>query len=63
METNNTTTEHTFTAAAHPDAPTQLSSQAEVWFLKDISFNGRRVKIITQNFNGCVSFAPLLNMH
>lgn len=62
METNNTTTEHTFTAAAHPDAPTQLSSQAEVWFLKDISFNGRRVKIITQNFNGPCSLIAVCNI-
>ncbi|KAH7907206.1 hypothetical protein BJ138DRAFT_525164 [Hygrophoropsis aurantiaca] len=38
------------------------SSQAEVWYLKDISFEGASTKIITQNFNGPCSFIAICNI-
>ncbi|KAL4066721.1 hypothetical protein V8B97DRAFT_1948536 [Scleroderma yunnanense] len=42
------------------------SSQADVWFLKEIKFGDgehkRRVKIITQNFNGPCSFIAICNI-
>jgi len=28
---------------------------SEVWYLKPVTFSGRRTKVITQNFNGSVS--------
>ncbi|KAG7090070.1 hypothetical protein E1B28_011687 [Marasmius oreades] len=42
------------------------SSEAEVWYLKDIEFGEddakRRVKVITQNFNGPCSFIAICNI-
>ncbi|KAK7043871.1 hypothetical protein VNI00_008037 [Paramarasmius palmivorus] len=42
------------------------SSEAEVWYLKDIEFGEgntkRRVKIITQNYNGPCSFIAICNI-
>ncbi|KIK88463.1 hypothetical protein PAXRUDRAFT_831809 [Paxillus rubicundulus Ve08.2h10] len=42
------------------------SSQAEVWYLKEILFgprdSKRRIKIITQNFNGPCSFIAICNI-
>jgi hypothetical protein len=29
-----------------------LQSKADVWYLKRITFNGKQIPIITQNFNG-----------
>ncbi len=44
-------------SGAPEDAPTVHSSQAEVWYLKQITYGGRNCKIITQNFNGSVGFS------
>lgn len=40
------------------------ASTEDVWYLKDVEFNGRRTKVITQNFNGCVwvSGSPSLRL-
>jgi len=47
----------TSTLAAEGEEHNSLrASHEEVWYLKDITFNGRSHKIITQNMNGCVSF-------
>ena len=29
-------------------------SREGVWFFKEITFNGQKKKIVTQNYNGCV---------
>lgn len=39
---------------SHPATPPVDPSLAEVWHLKDIKFHGKDLRIITQNFNGCV---------
>ncbi|KIM62732.1 hypothetical protein SCLCIDRAFT_15738 [Scleroderma citrinum Foug A] len=48
------------------EASSLRSSQADVWYLKEISFGDgepkRRVKIITQNFNGPCSFIAICNI-
>ncbi|KAG8212813.1 hypothetical protein J3R82DRAFT_11106 [Butyriboletus roseoflavus] len=48
------------------EAPSVHSSQAEVWYLKAIVFGSgesrRRLKIITQNFNGPCSFIAICNI-
>lgn len=31
----------------------------EEWYLKDVEFNGRKTKIITQNLNGPCSFIAI----
>ncbi|KAH0833383.1 hypothetical protein J3R83DRAFT_12484 [Lanmaoa asiatica] len=50
----------------HTEVPSVHSSQAEVWYLKEIVFGSgnsrRRVKIITQNFNGPCSFIAICNI-
>ncbi|KAF9484257.1 DUF544-domain-containing protein [Pholiota conissans] len=43
-------------------APTVQSSVAEVWYLKDIKFHGKDLRIITQNFNGPCSFIAICNI-
>ncbi|KAF8965798.1 hypothetical protein BDZ97DRAFT_1811069 [Flammula alnicola] len=43
-------------------APTLESSLAEVWYLKDIKFHGKDLRIITQNFNGPCSFLAICNI-
>ncbi|CAA7267530.1 unnamed protein product [Cyclocybe aegerita] len=43
-------------------APTVQSSIAEVWYLKEIKFNGKPYSIITQNFNGPCSFIAICNI-
>jgi hypothetical protein len=45
------------TPMSHP-SPTVQSSLAEVWYLKDIKFHGKDLRIITQNFNGYATFQP-----
>ncbi|KAL5503846.1 hypothetical protein ACEPAH_7917 [Sanghuangporus vaninii] len=37
-------------------------SREGVWFLKEISFNGQRKKIVTQNYNGPCSFIAICNI-
>ncbi|KAG6332966.1 hypothetical protein ID866_6119 [Astraeus odoratus] len=48
------------------EAASIRSSQADVWYLKEISFGDgelkRKVKIITQNFNGPCSFIAICNI-
>ncbi|KAJ7589815.1 hypothetical protein C8J56DRAFT_936270 [Mycena floridula] len=45
------------------EADAVQNSEAELWFLKPISFNGNRnVKIITQNYNGPCSFIAICNI-
>ncbi|KDR66426.1 hypothetical protein GALMADRAFT_259177 [Galerina marginata CBS 339.88] len=44
------------------EAQTVQSSIAEVWYLKYIKFNGRDLRIITQNFNGPCSFIAICNI-
>ncbi|PPQ79029.1 hypothetical protein CVT25_002338 [Psilocybe cyanescens] len=44
------------------ESSTLQSSLAEVWHLKDIKFNGRDLRIITQNFNGPCSFIAICNI-
>ncbi|KAG1736330.1 hypothetical protein EDB19DRAFT_1721661 [Suillus lakei] len=43
-------------------ADTLHASRADVWYLKEIAFGStetkRRLKIITQNFNGCIEVLP-----
>jgi hypothetical protein len=48
-------------AAAAVTTANQVSSQdyQEEWYLKDITFDGRRTKIITQNLNGPCSFIAI----
>ncbi|KAH7926353.1 DUF544-domain-containing protein [Leucogyrophana mollusca] len=46
----------------HVQASDLRSSQADVWYLKEISFHQRRTKIITQNFNGPCSFIAICNI-
>ncbi|KAF8179871.1 hypothetical protein BJ912DRAFT_1023830 [Pholiota molesta] len=46
---------------SHP-SPTVQSSLAEVWYLKDIKFHGKDLRIITQNFNGPCSFIAICNI-
>ena len=36
------------------EAQAYKSSLEEVWYLKDIRYNGKELKIVTQNFNGYV---------
>lgn len=38
------------------------SSQAEVWYLKPITFKGTQLTIVTQNFNGPCSFIAICNI-
>ena len=33
------------------------AAASEVWYLKPVTFAGRRTRVITQNFNGSVSIA------
>ena len=33
------------------------ASVSEIWYLKPVTFSGKRVRVITQNFNGSVSEA------
>ncbi|KAF9014066.1 hypothetical protein BDQ17DRAFT_1386609 [Cyathus striatus] len=47
---------------SEPVPPTVHSSTAEVWYLKKISFRGKELKIITQNFNGPCSFIAICNI-
>ncbi|KIM36382.1 hypothetical protein M413DRAFT_449253 [Hebeloma cylindrosporum] len=42
--------------------PTIQSSLEDVWYLKSIQFNGRKLRIITQNFNGPCSFIAICNI-
>ncbi|KAI9457045.1 hypothetical protein HD554DRAFT_2207253 [Boletus coccyginus] len=44
------------------EAASVHSSQADVWHLKEIVFGSRRIKIITQNFNGPCSFIAICNI-
>ncbi|KAF8124701.1 hypothetical protein EV363DRAFT_1539492 [Boletus edulis] len=44
------------------EASSVHSSQADVWYLKDIVFASQPVKIITQNFNGPCSFIAICNI-
>ncbi|KAG6372167.1 hypothetical protein JVT61DRAFT_7957 [Boletus reticuloceps] len=44
------------------EASSVHSSQADVWYLKDIVFGSQPVKIITQNFNGPCSFIAICNI-
>lgn len=39
------------------------SSQADVWYLKQIRFHSTHLKIITQNFNGSVFYPPTTTWH
>jgi hypothetical protein len=34
----------------------------EEWYLKDVEFNGRKLKIITQNLNGPCSFIAICTL-
>ena len=59
--TSMSTTVETQNENAHA-GPTRVSTKAainasvsEVWYLKPITFAGRRTRVITQNFNGSVS--------
>ncbi|TFK34546.1 hypothetical protein BDQ12DRAFT_636239 [Crucibulum laeve] len=44
------------------EAPTVQSSKAEVWYLKDIRYKDKPLRIITQNFNGPCSFIAICNI-
>ncbi|EGN99424.1 hypothetical protein SERLA73DRAFT_182396 [Serpula lacrymans var. lacrymans S7.3] len=50
----------------HEEAQSIQSSQADVWYLKEIMFgvgsSRRNVKIVTQNFNGPCSFIAICNI-
>ncbi|KIY70040.1 hypothetical protein CYLTODRAFT_371611 [Cylindrobasidium torrendii FP15055 ss-10] len=39
-----------------------VAAATEPWYLKEISFGPRRVKVITQNFNGPCSFIAICNI-
>jgi len=41
-------------AARRANEEALQASREDVWFLKDIVFEGQQRKIITQNYNGCV---------
>jgi hypothetical protein len=36
------------------------SSAEDVWYLKEMNFNSRKLKVITQNFNGSVRIHGML---
>lgn len=47
---------HLLLLPAMSQTPPELQTSIEdVWYLKDIKFHGKELRIITQNFNGCVS--------
>ena len=56
--TTDTPTEHTTANTTKRSADSVVDAAvSEVWYLKPITFAGKRVRIITQNFNGSVSIA------
>lgn len=59
-DTPTITTNPTATMLTTSDTPNEANAAvdaaiSEVWYLKPITFAGRRIRIITQNFNGSVS--------
>lgn len=56
--TTDTPTENTTANTTKRSAdPLVDAAVSEVWYLKPMTFTGKRIRIITQNFNGSVSIA------